>query len=534
MKRNAFFQLVQKKDGVYLKSYPALHGGAPLSMEDIMQYLEQKKIIDVQLGDIAAFVEDAAQQKNAEKKILSEDRLPEKEFPLITIDPKRRFAKIRLYPPSNGGMRISSEEILDRVEQMGIKSGLLPENIKLMLKGRLYCTDVLIARATPPVQGSDAVITYHFDVDKTCKPAMDESGNVDFHQLDMIEKVSEGQLLATLQPADLGTPGTDVMGGELKPIKVKQLFLKHGKNIHLSEDGCEMYSDVPGNVTLVDDTVFVADQYEVPADVGPSTGDIEYDGSVVVKGNVLTGYAIKATGDIMVNGVVEGASLTTDGKIVLKRGIQGKGEATLQAGGDVISNFIESANVTCGGKIMTEAIMHSKVTAEDDIVVKGKRGMIAGGYLKTKTKIEAKTIGSTMGTLTELQVGIDPKIVEQHRFLEKEVEQLTSEREGLMQNVLLLKKRMDTKGKLDDEKMASLKKTGKRIQEIDTRLEENAAEREVLEVELNKKDNGRIIAENIVYPGVKMTISNVSNTIKSEVQHSAFVRDGADIRIRAI
>ena len=534
MKRNAFFQLVQKDDGVYLKSYPALQGGAPLSMEDIMQYLEQKKIMDVQLGDIASFVEEAAQQKNAEKKILSENRLPEKEFPLITMDPERKFAKLRLYPPSNGGMRISSDEILDRMGQIGIKYGILTENIKLMLKGRLYCTDVLIAKAKPPVQGSDAVITYHFDVDKTCKPAMDESGNVDFHQLDMIENVGEGQLLATLQPADLGTPGTDVTGGELKPKKVKQLFLKHGKNIHLSEDGCEMYSDVSGNVTLVEDTVFVSDQYEVPADVGPSTGDIEYDGSVVVKGNVLTGYSIKATGDITVNGVVEGASLITDGKIVLKRGIQGKGEAALQAGGDVISNFIESASVTCGGKIMTEAIMHSKVTAEDDIVVKGKRGMIAGGSLKTKTKIEAKTIGSTMGTRTELQVGIDPKLVEQHRLLEKEVEQLTSEREGLMQNVLLLKKRMDAKGKLDDEKMASLKKTGKRIQEIDARLEENAAEREVLEVELNKKDNGRIIAENIVYPGVKMTISNVSNTIKSEVQHSAFVRDGADIRIRAI
>ncbi len=534
MKRNAFFQLVQKDDGVYLKSYPALQGGAPLSMEDIMQYLEQKKIMDVQLGDIASFVEEAAQQKNAEKKILSENRLPEKEFPLITMDPERKFAKLRLYPPSNGGMRISSDEIMDRMGQLGIKYGILTENIKLMLKGRLYCTDVLIAKAKPPVQGSDAVVTYHFDVDKTCKPAMDESGNVDFHQLDMIENVGEGQLLATLQPADLGTPGTDVTGGELKPKKVKQLFLKHGKNIHLSEDGCEMYSDVSGNVTLVEDTVFVSDQYEVPADVGPSTGDIEYDGSVVVKGNVLTGYSIKATGDITVNGVVEGASLITDGKIVLKRGIQGKGEAALQAGGDVISNFIESASVTCGGKIMTEAIMHSKVTAEDDIVVKGKRGMIAGGSLKTKTKIEAKTIGSTMGTRTELQVGIDPKLVEQHRLLEKEVEQLTSEREGLMQNVLLLKKRMDAKGKLDDEKMASLKKTGKRIQEIDARLEENAAEREVLEVELNKKDNGRIIAENIVYPGVKMTISNVSNTIKSEVQHSAFVRDGADIRIRAI
>ena len=80
--------------------------------------------------------------------------------------------------------------------------------------------------------------------------------------------------------------------------------------------------------------MFVSNQYEVPADVGASTGDIDYDGSVVVKGNVLTGYTIKATGDIIVNGVVEGAKLVTAGKIVLKRGIQGKGQASLEAGGD--------------------------------------------------------------------------------------------------------------------------------------------------------------------------------------------------------
>ena len=340
--------------------------------------------------------------------------------------------------------------------------------------------------------------------------------------------------MATLTPADPGTPGIDVTGGTLKPKKVKQLALKHGKNIHLSEDKCEMYADVSGNVTLVDDTVFVSNQYEVPADVGASTGDIEYDGSVLVKGNVLTGYKIKATGDITVNGVVEGATLITDGKIVLKRGIQGKGQANLQAGGDVISNFIESANVICSGKIMTDAVMHSKIQAEDDIIVKGKRGLIAGGSMRTKTRIEAKTIGSTMGTMTELEVGVDPKITERYRILEKEMDSLASEREGLLQNVMLLKKRLEMKGKLDDEKMASLKRFGDRIKEIDTQLETDSGEKEVLEEELTKKENGKIIAENIVYPGVKMTISSVSNSIKSEVQHSAFVRDGADIRIRAI
>ena len=500
MKRNAFFQLVQKQDGVYLKSYPALEGGAPLSVDDILYYLEQKKIMDVSVDDITSFVQKASETVNAEKRIMIGKILPENEFPVVTIDPERKFAKIRLYPPSSGGKRLSFKELLERIGQNGVQYGILKENAALLLKAHLYCTDVLIAKAKPPVQG----------------------------------RVREGQHLATLAPADTGISGIDVMGEEFKPKKVVQRILKHGRNIHLSEDGLEMYSDVSGNVTLVDETVFVSNQYEVPADVGASTGDIDYDGSVVVKGNVLTGYAIKATGDIIVNGVVEGAKLATAGKIVLKRGIQGKGQASLEAGGDVISNFIESASVECGGRVITDAIMHSHVTAEDDIIARGKRGMITGGALKTKTRIEAKTIGSTMGTTTVLEVGIDPKLVERYHLLEKDAEQLALERESLVQNVLLLKKRLDTQGKLDEEKLASMKRAGLRIKEIDAALKDNEAERAGLSEEIRKKDSGRIVAENIVYPGVKMTISSVSTNINSEVQHSAFVRDGADIRIRAI
>ncbi len=70
MKRNAFFQLIQKEDGMYLKSYPALDGGEPVTMDDVMLYLEKKKIMDVQVEDIAVFIADAAEQKNAEQKIL--------------------------------------------------------------------------------------------------------------------------------------------------------------------------------------------------------------------------------------------------------------------------------------------------------------------------------------------------------------------------------------------------------------------------------------------------------------------------------
>lgn len=534
MKRNAFFQIIHKENGVYLRSYPPIDGGAPLSADDILRYLEKKMIQDVSLDDIVKFVDKSAKAKNAEHKILPGSILPENEYPVVTIDHKKRMAKVRLYPPSSKGSRLSMKDFKALIEQQGVRNGIIQQNLEILLKGRLYCTDVLIAKATLPIHGQDAQITYHFDVDKTCKPAMGEDGSVDFHKLDMIESVSEGQLLATLTPADYGTPGMDVTGETIKPRKVENKILKHGKNIRLSEDKREMYSEVSGNVTLVNDTVFVSNQYEVPADVGASTGDIDYDGSILVKGNVLTGYALNATGDITVNGVVEGASLTAGGKIVLKRGVQGMGKASMEAEGDVISNFIESANVKSGGKVITDAIMHSQVTAKDDVQVHGKRGLIAGGRVQTKTRIEARTVGSTMGTTTELEVGIDPAVTERYRYIEKEMEGLENEKDALMQNLKILKKRLDTVGKLDDEKLKTLKDLGTRIQEIDKQLEQDSQEHEFLEQELGEQSAGKIIVENIAYPGVTMTISSVTTHIHTETQHSAFVREGADIRVRAI
>lgn len=390
MKRNAFFQLVHRNDGVYLKSYPAVDGGLPLKNDDILTYLVKKQYNDIDLSLIKEFIDAAAKKANAYIKVIDGARLPENEYALITTSGDRYMAKLRLYPPSNDGKRISKDDLLDLVKQNGVKYGIIEKNIEIALKGRLYCTDILIAKAQPPVQGRNASIEYFFDADKTSTPQMAEDGSVNFHKLDMIERVKEGQLLAKLTPEERGTDGTDVLGMPLNPVKVTHLSLKHGKNIHLSDDKLEMYSDVSGNVTLVDDTVFVSNVYEVPADVGPSTGDIDYDGSVEVKGNVLTGYTVKATGDITVNGAVEGASLIAGGKIVLKRGIQGMGKGNMQAKGDVISNFIESSKVTSGGKIITDAIMHSDVVSQDNVLVHGKRGLIAGGKIRSATGLKQR------------------------------------------------------------------------------------------------------------------------------------------------
>lgn len=536
MKRNAYFQLMHESDGMYLQSFPPEDGGKDLDIEDVFWYLDSKRFFDVSTTDIDNFVKEA-QTNGITRLKLSEDSdmLPENETVNIIFDKSLLLAKIRMYPPSNKGERLSIENIYERIEQFGVCNGIVDKNIKLMWHAKMYCTDILLAKAIPPVQGKNARIEYHFDVDKTTKPTLLEDGSVDFYHLDMFETVEEGQLLATLVPEEEGKSGVNVKGEPILPAKVNKGVLRYGKNIRISEDELNIYSMVSGNVSLVEGRVFVSDCYEVPADVGPSTGDIEYSGNVNVAGNVISGYTIKAEGDIVVNGSVEGATLIAGGKIILKRGIQGMNKGEMTAGGDIISNYIESSRVHAGGRVLTDAIMHSDVDAQGEIVVNGKRGLIAGGSVRSTLEIEAKVIGSNMGTQTEVEVGMDPNLVDRYTTIESDMEQLASERDIHIQNIDVLKKRLKMTGKLDDDKVKKMKDSASRLKEISELMDSLTEEYEKLEEEIeNCSGKGKIIVYDTAYTGVKITVSSISMFLRTNTQYSAFVREGADIRTRAI
>ncbi len=55
-----------------------------------------------------------------------------------------------------------------------------------------------------------------------------------------------------------------------------------------------------GLVKVIDEKIVVNNIYDIPGNVGSSTGDITFDGSVVVHGNVITGFRVEAKEDIEV------------------------------------------------------------------------------------------------------------------------------------------------------------------------------------------------------------------------------------------
>lgn len=527
--RNGYFQLLTRDDGAYIRIYEAGAGGEALFYDEISNYLIDKKIYEydkIAIGRALTTVKDSIEVKITDYKIPVID-----EYVKVEIMDERMYAKARFYPPTNDGHSLTKEDIVNALVRAGVKYGLDEYAISDFLRDRQYCTDYILAKATPPVQGRDAVITYHFNTDLTLKPKRNEDGSVDFHQLDMISHCRKGDLLGTLTPIDLGKPGIDVCGNVIRPAKVNNRVLRHGNKIRLSEDGLQMFSEVDGHVSLTDGRVFVSDTFEVHADVDASTGDIDYEGNVVVKGNVITGFSVRARGDIEVNGVAEGAYIEAGGQIVLKRGMQGMNKGILKAGSNIITKFLENAEVIAGGYVSTESILHCRVSAKGDIIVGGRRGFVTGGEIRSGSMISVKTAGSQMGTATLLEVGIDPKVVEEFRELEKKLAAMLADKEKLAQTLAMFRKKLTMGVVITEERKEHLKQITQNNIMIETQIREAKKRYEDLRIEMENNSSGVIKVFDIVYPGTKMVISNVIHFVREETHHSKFVRDRADIRI---
>ena len=527
--KNAYFHLQIKEDGTYLRLYDSEPGGLSLNYDEISNYLIDKKIYEydkIALGRGIANI-----RQILEVKLTSAIIHPQDEYVRVIIDEDKMKAVCRFYPPSNEGNLLTKNDIISAMVKAGVKYGVDEMSIAQFIRDRRYCSDYVLARATLPIQGHDAVITYNFNSDLTMKPKTNEDGSVDFHQLDIISHVNKGDLLATLAPVDYGKPGIDVCGKPIKPNKVINRVLRYGNKISMSEDGLRLYSDVNGHVSLIDGRVFVSDTYEIAADVDSSTGDIDYEGNVVVKGNVITGFSVKAKGDIEVYGVVEGAYIEAGGQIILRRGMQGMNKGILKAYGNIISKFIENAEVIAGGYINTDSIMHSKVSAKGDIIVSGRRGFVTGGVIRSGTLISLKTSGSHMGTNTVLEVGIDPKVLDEFKELEKQIATLKAEREKVNQAIALIRKRLHTGANISYDKLSSLKQVTQTSIQLNTQIAEATQRYDVLKLDVEGNAAGMIKVQDTVYPGTKIIISNVVYYVRDALQHTKFIRDRADIKL---
>lgn len=454
----------------------------------------------------------------------------------IEISEDKMNAYVIFEKPEDEGELLTREQILDTITKSGIKKGLDNNLIDIILDKRLYAKKYLIAKGLEPEVGEDGYITIMFDTSEhSLKPKILENGVVDYRNLDNIKMAKAGEILAKMVLPTIGADGYDIFG-EILPGKEgkSKKKLPKGKGTIISEDGLKLIAEVTGKIVYINDKVSVSQVHEVMGDVGVATGNINFDGTVIVRGNVMTDFSIKATGNVEIFGVVEGAEVYSGGNIFVSKGIAGMHKAYLEAGGNLTCKLIQDATITTGQDVFAEGILHSKLKVKGKIELKGRKGLLVGGKVSATYDITAITIGSPMGTNTEIQIGLDGESVDNYNKLKAELSKLELDYQENVQYLNNMVKKKDTIAGKKEIKV-SLLNTVNKTKSIKSEMDYIEQKLEVLRplVE-DDKSKGALIVEKIIYPGVSIQIGNSVMTTSDEVYKSKFRNHEGQIKISPI
>ena len=520
--------LFYEEDGVYLELYEARGSGQPLDRNALAQHISRKSISGFDESAVRALVlknKGRAKIAPAQKEVVYGEEL------VIVITRDEMEANAKLLAPEEGGDQITYEAAKEKAAKAGVVHGLDEQTLETVLAEKFYGREYVIAKATPQQDGREGRIVFHFNTDvKTARPKLTAEGKVDYKALDLFEPVSEGQLLVTREPATAGTPGMTVRGKEIKQKPGKDVTLPKVKNAVVNGEKTEIHAELSGLVNFVNGTVTVSSVYNVEGDCGISVGNIDFDGSVHITGNVVRGHEIRATGDVIIGGVVEASSIIAGGNVEVKRGMQGMDRGRIEAEGSITMLYIERGTAVAGGNVVIDASIHSIIEAGASIYAKGKRGSIFGGRAIAAGDIVANSIGSISHMQTEVEVGAMPRRRARMTFLEGETERLWGEMKKLDALDVYLEK---NKGKLDAETWDKLYRSGVENRSTNRELLDGyAVEMRGLKEELDNATDGKVHVFDEVHPGTRITIAQGAYKVNDEITYSTFkFKDGQVIYV---
>jgi len=521
-----------RKSGIFITVFPPVGTGKDATMDDADRALMAKSIQNYDIAQITKLVK----EKSGEPLKIGEWH-PNKEFDstaTVNIDADEMKAFITVRPPERFGRVLEVEDVVSFLENFGVRYGIMNDAIEKMLENEVYRVPVLVAKGKAVVEGEDARINYNFRVDDETVTLHEKNGKVDYHNLDKVQNVIVGQVLATKVEATIGEAGRKVTGERMNAQSGKDVPLIAGKNCLMSEDGLEVTSEINGRVYFHNKKVNVEPVYEVDGSVNLETGNIVFLGTVIVNGSVEDGFSIKAAGDVEIHGSVSKATIEAEGNVKVRQGVMGRDEGVIKAGGSVSAKFLEHVKVTAGNDVtVTQAIMHSIVDAGSRVLCVGtKKAQIVGGRIRAHKEVNAKEIGSKASTETEIEVGIDPQSREKLSALELEKRDSMARIGDLSKEIITLQNQKGPGGFLPEEKEERLQNDIVEKGELEERIKEVEEEIGELKVYLNMlESSGKVCASKMVYPGVHIIVKDAPFEVKDNFKFVTFSQEGGEIKI---
>ncbi len=452
---------------------------------------------------------------------------------LVVIDPNRMNAYLTITAPVGDGNPCTRDKAMQALTNSRVVFGIDEKRLLEALKDYNWGKTLLVASGQEPRHGEAAKIIYHFPgADMRNGPRMDENGTVDFKDLGLINNVRSGELLAEKIPMTEGVPGMDVTGVPLVARKGKDVILSAGKNTRLDPSGHYLFALTDGHASIIGNSVEVSPVFTVRGDVDYSSGDIDFVGTVRILGNVMTGFKVKAEGDIEIGGSVEGAEVIACGSILVRGGIGGGLKGFVKAQGNITARFVENARLEAGMSVFVkEAIIQSQVKAGSMVKVTDKKALIVGGLIQAAREVESKILGSQLATQTVVEVGVNPHYRDEYQRILKERREKKQTLSNINQGLKNYQRLLNNPETLSDKQKLSLMKLLESCKVLRQELDEMEKRMEFLEDEFESSQNAQVKAHDLAYPGVRISIGKSIYIVNDPIKYSAFAMERGEVRV---
>ncbi len=320
-----------------------------------------------------------------------------------------------------------------------------------------------------------------------------------------------GQMIAEVRYDD-GIPGRNVFGEDIHAVgSALEARISAGESVQMQGPG-SFVATRDGLIEWDGHTLQIVQTYVHQGSVNLSSGNLAFDGAVVVKGDIEAGATVEVKGTLLVEGVIGHAIVKVGGDLEVMGGLITSREGLVVVGGSCQAQFVENSRLHVKGSLIVQkSVLNSEVICGGPLVVRDPvRGLISGGHVSCWQAIAVRHLGLAQGQITVCRIGT-------HYISEIRWQRMTQRAQAVQECCQVLTRQLKDlpsgQGRKAAEIDAQRQALQSRLQKAERILQHIERRRDLLEKQMQWNQNATLVVRGILDRSVE--IHAVGKKIKS-------------------
>ena len=329
----------------------------------------------------------------------------------VSISDDEMTGYISIYPPQGFGRALGPTDVYERLDDAGIVFGIQSELVEAAVfvcnTERVSLFSVEVAFGLPPRRR----VPKHLRLLE--RPSKDvheqETERVDYRYFSDLPLVCAGDALAVVEPETEGRDGTTITGRSIPHSTLNPRTYTLGSHVEIT--GESVFATITGLLHLDNGVISVGPTLTLSQGVDYHTGNITFDGDVVLGGRIADGVTIACTGALVSSVAIDGFGISC-GSLSSCQGVIGHHDSEVSVTSDASLRSVQNARIGVGGTIrVADCVLTSHITAHNRVEL-AHGSVVVGSTIRAGLGAVVFHVGRGGSAASEIFLGIDFRVDE--------------------------------------------------------------------------------------------------------------------------